>query len=990
MLPIPLSHADLLAEIATLKAALQSSEEFVRRQYDMLDALFVKSPAAIALLRLDDGCFVDVNAQWKQLTGHDWKSVVGHSPLKIDMWHDQSACDAALLYLTHADGECKLEIPFTTPDERTLLLQLEGTPMTIAGEPHAVVYFTDVTARQEAQRTINASEQALQNANEDLRSQLELYDLTESLGRVGHWSQAQRATQPQWSKALKSLSFPDKSGLSLSEAIDRIHEDDKAVMIQAMAAMDGSLVEYRWNRYDNQTSWLRSRMHRHFKQDGSYVDFGVIQDFTEEHLIKQALQNKLTMVQHLTSKLPQMLFQFIKHGQRGGVFAFVSQASESIFGVSAEDALKDPNTIFERIHADDVVLTIETMGSSAAHGTSWAHEFRVIGTDGVNKTVFGKAITLLESDGNYVAYGSITDISDYKASQAVLRESEARFRALTELSSDWYWEQNEDFSFVRLEGLAGQTGELFSVSVLGKALSDLGALNKTAAQWAAHLKVQKAHLPFKNMELELPDAQGQKVWVSFSGTPLLNDDGHFKGYRGVGRDISERKQAEAKIERLAFYDVLTGLPNRRLLLDRLQQALAGTQREKSFGALIFIDLDNFKDLNDTQGHDMGDVLLRQVAERLVANVRACDTVARLGGDEFVVMLLDLGNSRELASERVQRVGNKIKDHLNQAYLLGALEHYSTPSMGATIFEDRDHTVDELLKRADLAMYEAKGVGRNALRFFDPTMQAQVAKRTALEADLRQGILRNELVLHYQPVVNPEARMVGVEALVRWMHPRRGMVSPIEFIPIAEQTSLILPLGHWVLQAACIQLALWAKLPELEPLTIAVNVSARQFRHPDFVQQVMALFEETGANPHRLKIELTESLLLTDTQDTTRKMTELQAAGVCFSLDDFGTGYSSLSYLKVLPLQQLKIDQSFVRDILTDPNDAAIARTVLALGKSLGFSVVAEGVETEGQREFLLSNGCTLFQGYLFGRPVPVQNLRLETVQTIQAPVAISL
>ena len=990
MLPIPLSPADLLAEIATLKAALQSSEEFVRRQYDMLDALFVKSPAAIALLRLDDGCFVDVNAQWKQLTGHDWKSVVGHSPLKIDMWHDQSACDAALLYLTHADGECKLEIPFTTPDERTLLLQLEGTPMTIAGEPHAVVYFTDVTARQEAQRTINASEQALQNANEDLRSQLELYDLTESLGRVGHWSQAQRATQPQWSKALKSLSFPDKSGLSLSEAIDRIHEDDKAVMIQAMAAMDGSLVEYRWNRYDNQTSWLRSRMHRHFKQDGSYVDFGVIQDFTEEHLIKQALQNKLTMVQHLTSKLPQMLFQFIKHGQRGGVFAFVSQASESIFGVSAEDALKDPNTIFERIHADDVVLTIETMGSSAVHGTSWAHEFRVIGTDGVNKTVFGKAITLLESDGNYVAYGSITDISDYKASQAVLRESEARFRALTELSSDWYWEQNEDFSFVRLEGLAGQTGELFSVSVLGKALSDLGALNKTAAQWAAHLKIQKAHLPFKNMELELPDAQGQKVWVSFSGTPLLNDEGHFKGYRGVGRDISERKQAEAKIERLAFYDVLTGLPNRRLLLDRLQQALAGTQREKSFGALIFIDLDNFKDLNDTQGHDMGDVLLRQVAERLVANVRACDTVARLGGDEFVVMLLDLGNSRELASERVQRVGNKIKDHLNQAYLLGALEHYSTPSMGATIFEDRDHTVDELLKRADLAMYEAKGVGRNALRFFDPTMQAQVAKRTALEADLRQGILRNELVLHYQPVVNPEARMVGVEALVRWMHPRRGMVSPIEFIPIAEQTSLILPLGHWVLQAACNQLALWAKLPELEPLTIAVNVSARQFRHPDFVQQVMALFEETGANPHRLKIELTESLLLTDTQDTTRKMTELQAAGVCFSLDDFGTGYSSLSYLKVLPLQQLKIDQSFVRDILTDPNDAAIARTVLALGKSLGFSVVAEGVETEGQREFLLSNGCTLFQGYLFGRPVPVQNLRLETVQTIQAPVAISL
>ncbi len=973
-------HSDQSTEVASLKAALESSEEFVRRQYDMLDALFVNSPAAIALLRLSDSCFVDVNAHWKQLTGYGWKDVVGHSPVKIGMWKDGLSADAALEYLTHPAGERKLEIAFTTHDKRSLVLQLQGTPMAIAGDRHAVVYFVDVTAKRRAESAVEASEQALQNANEDLRSQLELYELTESLGRIGHWTLPQGSNQPQWSRALKSLTLPEHGAVTLSEAVSRIHEDDRALILQAMTNMDGKLVEYRWHRHDDQTRWLRSRMHRHFKRDGSYVDFGVIQDFTQEHSAKEALEDKLKMVQHLTSRLPQMLFQFNKHGKHSGVFTFVSDAVEAIFGVTAADALNNPTVIFNCIHADDKEATLTAMTNSALHGTGWAHEFRVIGPHGTSKTVFGKAITILESDGNYVAYGSITDITDHKASQAVLRESESRFRALTELSSDWYWEQDESLQFVRSDGFTIQAGELLGVSVMGKALYQLGALNRTVAHWNEHRKLVEARLPFKDLELQFSRGEGEHVWVSLSGAPFLDENGNFKGYRGVGRDITSRKQAEAKIERLAFYDPLTGLPNRRLLMDRLQKALLGTRREKSFGALIFIDLDNFKDLNDTQGHDVGDVLLREVAQRLVCNVRACDTVARLGGDEFVVMLLDLGHSRELASERVDRVGKKIKDHLNQVYILGNLEHHSTPSMGVTIFEDRDQTVDELLKRADLAMYEAKNAGRNALRFFDPIMQAQVAKRTALEADLRQGIVRNELVLHYQPVVNPQARMVGVEALVRWLHPRRGMISPIEFIPVAEQTSLILPLGHWVLKAACNQLAAWAKQPELEHMTIAVNVSARQFRHPDFVQQVMALFEETGANPRRLKIELTESLLLTDTQDTTYKMTQLQAAGVSFSLDDFGTGYSSLSYLKVLPLQQLKIDQSFVRDVLTDPNDAAIARTVLALGQSLGFHVVAEGVETEGQREFLLDNGCNLFQGYLFGKPVPVQDLRLETVQ----------
>jgi len=329
-----------------------------------------------------------------------------------------------------------------------------------------------------------------------------------------------------------------------------------------------------------------------------------------------------------------------------------------------------------------------------------------------------------------------------------------------------------------------------------------------------------------------------------------------------------------------------------------------------------------------------------------------------------------------ATAQVEHVGKKIMAQLNQVYLLGTLEHHSTPSMGVTLFEDHHQTLDELLKQADLAMYESKSAGRNTLRFFDPAMQALVAQRTALELDLRHGLERDELVLFYQPVVDEHARVVGVEALVRWQHPQRGLVPPVEFIPMAEQTGLILPLGQWVLEVACAQLVRWSAQALTEGLTMAVNVSARQFRHPEFVLQVLDLLRKTGANPQRLKLELTESLLLTDTQDAILKMTELRDVGVRFSLDDFGTGYSSLSYLKLLPLQQLKIDQSFVRDVLTDPNDAAIARTVLALGKSLGFNVVAEGVETAGQRAFLLENGCTLFQGYLFGKPVPIEQLQL--------------
>ncbi|MDZ7656015.1 MAG: EAL domain-containing protein [Sulfurimicrobium sp.] len=464
-------------------------------------------------------------------------------------------------------------------------------------------------------------------------------------------------------------------------------------------------------------------------------------------------------------------------------------------------------------------------------------------------------------------------------------------------------------------------------------------------------------------------------WLTI--TAVKNPDGATTHYVATLNDITSRKLAEDEIRRLAFYDPLTQQPNRRLLMDRLQQALVSSARSKLFGALFFIDLDNFKTLNDTLGHDVGDLLLKQVAQRLVDCVREGDTVSRLGGDEFVLMFEDLGDSPEEAANLAEGIGEKIIAALNQPYRLAGHEHHSTPSIGVTLFDDQSETVDELLKRADLAMYQAKAAGRNTLRFFDPRMQAVVSARAAMEADLRHGLQNNEFFLHYQPLVDRDGRTTGAEALLRWQHPRQGLVSPAEFIPLAEESGLILPLGAWVLEAACAQLVAWSGRAETASLTLAVNMSARQFRQPDFVDQVVAVLDRTGVNPCKLKLELTESLLLDNVEEIIVKMSALKAKGVGFSLDDFGTGYSSLSYLKRLPLDQLKIDRSFVRDVLTDPNDAAIARTIVALGQSLGLEVIAEGVENEAQRAFLASQGCHAYQGYLFSRPLVLEAFEMR-------------
>ncbi|MFZ2971796.1 MAG: EAL domain-containing protein [Ferribacterium limneticum] len=457
-------------------------------------------------------------------------------------------------------------------------------------------------------------------------------------------------------------------------------------------------------------------------------------------------------------------------------------------------------------------------------------------------------------------------------------------------------------------------------------------------------------------------------WLTING--VRDGQGKITHYVSTFSDISNLKVAESEIHNLAFYDPLTGLPNRRLLLNRINKACSAGKRSGKYGALLIIDIDHFKTLNDTLGHDVGDRLLVDVATRLGACIREGDTAARQGGDEFVVMLEELGSDAESAGVQAETVAEKIRAELGMPYLLGDdAEYVRTASIGISLFLGQEKSTDVLLKQSDIALYKAKDAGRNTIRFFDNAMQTALDERAALEAGLRRALARNELLLHVQPQVDTQRRLIGAEALLRWQPPGKPMVPPGDFIPLAEETGLIVAVGLWVLDQACAGLRRWADDPRTSGLSMAVNVSARQFRQADFVMQVGDALSRHGANPHLLKLELTESLLLDNVEDTVAKMQALRATGVRFSLDDFGTGYASLAYLKRYPFEQLKVDRSFISDITHNPDAAAIVRAIIAMGNTLRLGVVAEGVEASVQHDYLVEHGCSQFQGYLFGKPM---------------------
>jgi diguanylate cyclase (GGDEF)-like protein/PAS domain S-box-containing protein len=670
-------------------------------------------------------------------------------------------------------------------------------------------------------------------------------------------------------------------------------------------------------------------------------------------------------------------WKFALEGAGEGVWDWNIQASvveysalwKIIFGYTEADVLPTKAEWNNLIHPEDRASSIMAMQAYLDGKTQlYVSEYRVRRKDNQYLWVLSRGmIVSYNAKGKPIRMlGTHTDIGVRKTSELDLKVAATAFE-----SQEAMFITDADLVILRVNNafsvMTGYTAE----EAVGQKPQLLHSGKQDAAFYQAMWNSLETNGAWQG-EIFNRRKNGEIYPEILTITAVKDDKGKVSHYVAIFTDITLRKAAEDEISHLAFYDPLTGLPNRRLLLDRLNQSMANYARIKRAGALLFLDLDHFKTLNDTLGHDVGDLLLKQVALRLQSCVRDCDTVARLGGDEFVIILENLSEQALEAASQTEEVGEKIIAILNQPYQLASYEYRSTASIGAVIIKDRNLAADEFLKQADIAMYQAKKAGRNTLRFFDPQMQANLNQQAEMERELYNALEQQQFRLYYQAQVDISGHITGAEALLRWIHPERGLVSPLQFIPLAEESGLILPIGLWVLKTACIQLQAWQQEPMMQDLELAVNVSAKQLRQADFSAQVQALVKQYAIRPQKLKLELTESSLLDNLENTIAIMYELNVTGVSFSLDDFGTGYSSLQYLKQLPISQLKIDQSFVCDIPINVSDDTIVRTIIAMAKSLNLDVIAEGVETKEQRKRLVKNGCKHFQGYLFSKPVPIE------------------
>jgi diguanylate cyclase (GGDEF)-like protein/PAS domain S-box-containing protein len=582
-------------------------------------------------------------------------------------------------------------------------------------------------------------------------------------------------------------------------------------------------------------------------------------------------------------------------------------------------------------------------------------------------SVSGKPV--FDAKGGFKGYRGVgRNITQRKRTKRSLREIVERFRSLTELSSDWYWEMDAELRFTYVsEGIRKVRG-VAPETLVGKRRWEVDRVGGDE-EMARHRATLEAHLPFRDFVLARSNADGKVTYVSHTGKPVFDDKGVFRGYRGVASDITARVQANDELARMAHFDALTGLPNRTLLQGRLKRAMARADRGQTMLAVLFLDLDQFKEINDSLGHAVGDAVLKETALRLESCLRSTDTVARLGGDEFTILLEDVHSVEEIS-----RIAGKVLAAISESGEVAGHELHLSTSIGVTIYPQDDHDADTLLRNADLAMYHAKQEGRNNVQFFSHDMSERTEKRVDLLGRLRGAIARDELLLHYQPLVDVRSgSIIGVEALLRWNDPERGLVPPMHFIPLAEDTGLIMSIGEWVLREACRQAKRWLDAG-FGPMLMAVNLSPRQFRQKNLVQMVAAILAETGLPPALLELEITESTMMHRAEEAAAGLRDLHALGVQISLDDFGTGYSSLAYLHRFPVHTLKVDQSFVRDIKSDRDDAAIVSTVISLARQLKLKSLAEGVETKEQLAFLRTRGCDSFQGYLFCRPQPAAEI----------------
>jgi diguanylate cyclase (GGDEF)-like protein/PAS domain S-box-containing protein len=828
---------------------------------------------------------------------------------------------------------------------------------------------------------ITSAQDALE-ARHKLNESREMLQRTERISHTGSWEWDMASDSVIWSDEMyRIFGFdPARRAPSLAEHDQLYPAED---MRRLRRAVDAALnqgtpyeIQLQAIRQDGGTRVCLARGYQKRDAEGRVTGlYGTLQDISESHRADQALREERAKLRFILDLAPIGIW--MQDG--GGKLSFVNQAFCQAMGISEQDFLSAPHYVElipeafreQCLASDDKALS--GAGVSDNHQRlpfvdGQVHDLRVI--KAVRRDAQGAPVALV---------GLSLDISEELAQQRALRDSEIKFHTMLDWTYDVEYWIAPDGGFIYLtpsvQRITGYAADQF---LAAPDLLDSLVHEEDRAEWQRQTRLCRAEQDsgaVREFDARILHRDGRVIWVAQTCRPVFDADGVGMGWRLTLRDIGARKAAEQQIRHLAYYDPLTGLPNRRLLMDRLGHALAGVARGREYGALMILDLDHFKVLNDTQGHDVGDKLLVEVAQRMLACVRQQDTVARLGGDEYVVMLEQLGADEAQAASQAETVAEKVRAALAMPYQLHDPEHeyHSAASIGLTLFGGAagQDTVEGLLKQADVALYQAKDAGRNTIRFFNPTMQAAIEARTTLENALRRALRHGDLHLHYQPQVDRHGRLIGAEALLRWLPPEGEAIMPAEFIPVAEASGLILPIGKWVFDTACAELKSWASQPAMRALKLAVNVSARQFHQADFVQQIRDSLARSGADPRLLKLELTETAVLANVEESIQRMWELRQMGITFSLDDFGTGYSSLAYLKRLPLDQVKIDQSFIRDISSDPNDAAIVRAILAMSHSLSINVIAEGVETEAQRQFLIDNGCTDFQGFLFGKPLPM-------------------
>lgn len=955
-----------ITERKQTEAALRSSETHLRTIIDnepecikIVDAhgrLKQMNPAGLAMIEADS-----------------LAQIAGHSLLELIAPEHRMAF--AKLHKSVIAGESmQLEFEVIGLKGGRRWLDTHAVPMLENGEKMLLGVTRDITQRKQAEEALRESEYRWKFAIEGSGD--------------GVWDVNVQTDEAKYSKRWKEMLGYSEDDVMVhrQEWINRIHPEDKTKVLAAgQAYLDGLtdiyVVEYRLQCKDGQYKWMLSRgmIVSRDKAGQPLRMIGTQTDITERKTAQLALLQTRTALEESHDRFKD-LYEFAPIGyltiSSHGLITQLNWRASAMLGMDRKNLIH--KRFAEFIDESDkgrwsrMFLAMKELASGEE--LSFDLKFYLH-----NKMTFHANLNcarMSDEDEQSMLRVTLEDITMIKKSEADLRIAATAFESQDGLmitdAENKILKVNKAFS-----SITGYSDE----EVVGKSPGILASGRHDASFFAAMWESINKTGHWTG-EIWNRRKGGDVYPENLTITAVKGDKGIVSNYVGTFTDTSMIKAAAEEIQQLAFYDSLTQLPNRRLLLDRLKHALATIGRSGRQGAVLFLDLDHFKVLNDSLGHDIGDLLLQQVAARLTACVREGDTVARLGGDEYVVVLEDLSEHSLEAAAQTETIANKILAALNQTYHLNEHEHHITPSIGIALFNNHHATIEELLKQADIAMYQAKKAGRNTMRFFNPQMQISITARVALERELRKALENKQLQLYYQIQVDNSGHALGAEALIRWLHPERGLVSPSQFIHLAEETGLIMAIGHWVLDTACAQIKAWHKHAHTRDLTLSINVSAKQFRQPDFVAQVRAAIEHHSIDPMQLKLELTESLLLENIEDTISSMTALGEIGVQFSLDDFGTGYSSLQYLKRLPLFQLKIDQSFVRDIVTDSHDRSIVRTIIAMAQSLYLNVIAEGVETEEQRELLLSNGCKRYQGYLFGRPVPIDQFNAVVKQGV--------